>query len=70
MKYVVRVTETLVKHIVVEADSESKAEDKVFSAHYNGKITLDYNDYDDVNCDCIREAEEDDIADYIDVEDL
>lgn len=70
MKYVVRITEKLVKRVVVEAESLSQAEDKAFSAHYKGKITLDYDDYDDVYCDGIREADEDDIANYIDVGDL
>lgn len=68
MKYVVEVTEKLVKHFVVEADSSREAEDKVFSAHHEERITLDYSDYDGVDCECLREAFDDDIRDYEEVE--
>lgn len=70
MKYVVEITEELVKHVVVEANSADEAEEKVDCAHYNGKIVLDYKDYNGADFKCLREANEDDIADYIDVEDL
>ena len=70
MKYVVEVTETLVKHVIVEAKSTEEAEDKVSDAHRKAKIILDYDDYEDVSFECLREADEDDITDYIDVEDL
>lgn len=68
MKYVVEVTEKLVKHVIVEAGSEREAEDKVFYAHQDGEIGLDYSDYDSANCKCLREAFEDDIKDYEEVE--
>lgn len=70
MKYVVEITEKLVKHVVVEADTKEEAEDKVSDAHREAKIVLDYEDYEDVEFECLREADSDDIADYIDVEDL
>lgn len=70
MKYVVKITEKLVKRIIVEAESFSQAEDKAFFAHHKGEITLDYRDYDDVDCECLRKADEEDIANYIDMEDL
>ena len=70
MKYVVKITEKLVKHVIVEAECTSEAEEKAFAAHYNGKVTLDYSDYDGVDCEWIRRANESDIADYIDVEEL
>lgn len=70
MKYVVEITEELVKHVVVEANSINEAEEKVDCAHYNGKIVLDYEDYNGADFKCLREADEDDIADYVDVEDL
>lgn len=70
MKYVIQIVEELVKHVVVEAESITEAEDKVFQAHNDGRIILDYQDYNNVNFKCLREADEDDIADYIDVEDL
>lgn len=70
MKYVVEITEELVKHVVVEANSADEAEEKVDCAHYNGKIDLDYEDYNGADFKCLREANEDDIIDYVDVEDL
>lgn len=70
MKYVVEITEELVKHVVVEAESMGEAEEKVADAHYNGKIVLDYENYNGADFKCLREADEDDIADYINVEDL
>lgn len=70
MKYVVEITEKLIKHVVVEAESTDEAEEKVSDAHRKAKIILDYDDYEDVDFECLREADEDDIADYVDVEDL
>lgn len=70
MKYVVEITEELVKHVVVEANSINEAEEKVACAHYNGKIVLDYEDYNGADFKCLREADEDDIADYVGVEEL
>lgn len=70
MKYVVEITEKLVKHVIVEAESTDEAKEKVSDAHREAKIVLDYDDYEDVDFECLREADEDDITDYIDVEDL
>ena len=70
MKYVVEITEKLVKYVVVDADSEREAEDKVFRAHYKGKVVLGCDDYDDVEFDCIRKADDEDIKEYVDVGDL
>ena len=70
MKYVVEITEKLVTHVVVEADSADEAEYIVEQAYIDGKVNLDYSDYDGVDCECLREANEDDILDYVDVEDL
>ena len=70
MKYVVEVTEKLVTHVVVEADSADEAESKVEQAHIDGEINLDYSDYEGVDCECLREANEDDVLNYVDVEDL
>lgn len=68
MKYVVEVTEKLVTHVVVEADSFDEAENIVEQAHIDGKINLDYSDYDGVDCECLREADEDDVKCYVNVE--
>lgn len=70
MKYVVKITEELVKHVIMEAESMEEAAEKVADAHYEGKIVLDYADYNGADFKCLREADEDDIADYINVEDL
>ena len=56
MKYVVRVTETLAHTVIVEAESEWDAENKVDQAYYNGQITLDYDDFDEYAINAIREA--------------
>ena len=44
-KYVVYVTETLQRKVVVEAKSLTEAEEKVQEAYENEEITLDCNDY-------------------------
>lgn len=44
-KYVVYVTETLQRKVVVEAKSLTEAEEKAQEAYENEEITLDYNDY-------------------------
>ena len=44
-KYVVYITETLQRKVVVEAKSLTEAEEKVQEAYKNEEITLDYNDY-------------------------
>ena len=56
MKYVVRVTETLAHTVIVEAESEWDAENKVDQAYYDGQITLDYDDFDEYGVQTIREA--------------
>lgn len=44
-EFVVYVTETLQRKVVVEAKSLTEAEEKVQEAYENEEITLDYNDY-------------------------
>lgn len=44
-KYVVYVTETLQRKVMVEAKSLTEAEEKAQEAYENEEITLDYNDY-------------------------
>ena len=70
MKYVVEITEKLTKYVVIEAESMRAAEEKAANIHYEGKIVLDYDDYDGADFKCLRKADEDDEADYINVEDL
>lgn len=44
-EFVVYITETLQRKVVVEAKSLTEAEEKVQEAYKNEEITLDYNDY-------------------------
>lgn len=64
MKYVVEITETLVKHIVVEADSFADAEIAANGFYNDEEVVLDYRDYMDTEFKCLREADEDDLNDY------
>ena len=70
MKHVVQMVEELVKHVVVEAEPIAEAKDKVSQAHYDGRIVLDSRDDNRANFECLRETDENDVSDYIDVEDL
>lgn len=56
MKYVVRVTETLARTLIVEANSMEEAEDKVDRAYDDGQIILDYDDFDEYEVEAGREA--------------
>lgn len=64
MKYVVEITETLVKHVVVEADNSGDAEIIANDAYNNEAIVLDYNNYFGVDFKVLREADESDISGY------
>ena len=68
MKHVVRVTEFLTRSIIVEADSVAEAINKVHGAHYDGLISLDYEDYDDVAVTHLRVACPGDVERYEEVE--
>lgn len=43
------VTETLTRPVVVTAETQEEAEQKVIDAYYNGKFVLDAADFVDVN---------------------
>lgn len=45
------VTETLTRPVVVKAENQEEAEQKVIDAYYNGKFVLDAADFVDVNFD-------------------
>lgn len=45
------VTETLTRPVVVKAETQEEAEQKVIDAYYNGKFVLDAADFVDVNFD-------------------
>lgn len=43
------VTETLTRPVVVQAETQEEAEQKVIDAYYNGEFVLDAADFVDVN---------------------
>ena len=56
MKFVVRVTETLSKTVIVYANDATDAHDKVEKAYDNEDIVLDYRDYHGYEIDTVRVA--------------
>jgi hypothetical protein len=69
MKHVVAITEYLVKTVIVEADTEKDAIEKVQELYVNdGHITLDYEDFDGSNIAYIGEATQWDIENYMEIE--
>lgn len=47
-EFVVYITETLQRKVIVEATNDSEALDQVIDQYNNREIVLDYNDYLDV----------------------
>ena len=47
-EFVVYITETLQRKVIVKANNDSEALDQVIDQYNNGEIVLDYNDYLDV----------------------
>lgn len=70
MKYLVRITETSSRTVIVEADNMQDAERKVNNAYYDEKIVLDYDDFDEYEIETIREATNNDkmLYDVLEVE--
>jgi hypothetical protein len=64
MKYVIEIEETLVKHIVIEAENSNEALAIANDAYNNEEVVLDYRDYMDTEFKYLREADEDDVNDY------
>ena len=56
MKFVMKVTETLSRTVVVDANDKDDAISKVEQAYDNGDIVLDYNDYDGYDISAARIA--------------
>ncbi len=46
--YKVKITEKLVKEVVIYANDELEASAEAINRHINGEITLDYDNYNDV----------------------
>lgn len=59
--YKVKITETLVKEVVVYANDELEALAEAINLHINGEITLDYDNYNDVMYSSEGSANENDI---------
>ena len=67
MKYVIEIAETLVKHIVIEAENETDAIEKGWDAYNNEKVVLDYRDYCNTDVLCLRNADDHDVKTYEEV---
>lgn len=50
-EYVVYITETLQRKVIVEAETLTEAEEIVSKQYYDGKIELNYLDYESVEFD-------------------
>jgi hypothetical protein len=68
MKYVVNVTETLRRRVIVDAEDFEDAEHKVEAAYNDGKIELDYKDYNGYDITASRIAYGGDIERYEELE--
>lgn len=68
MKYLVRVEEQLARHVIVEAESAGDAECIAQTAYIEGDISLDYDDFADVEFACIRKATDVDATYYDELE--
>ena len=60
MKYVVRVTETLVKDIIVDAEDEYKAVERAEDIYEGCEVILDSSDFVDKSIETLRKATEED----------
>ena len=47
MMYLVKVVETLSRHVIVDAENLVQAEEKVRQAYIDGQIVLDYDDFEE-----------------------
>lgn len=68
MKFVMKVTETLSRTVVVDANNIDDAISKVEQAYDNEQIVLDYRDYDEYDISEVRIAYPDDLKWYEEVE--
>lgn len=67
MEYVIRVTETLVKEIIVDADSRESAIEKAKSSYYNDEFELDADNHANTDFRCLRRARESDLTLYLNI---
>ena len=57
MKYVVDITETTTKYLIVDATNEYQAKEAAINAYTKGKIQMGARDYYDTNIDIVRKAD-------------
>ena len=67
MKYVIWIEETLAKHAIVETDHIDDAVNIAKIAYQNRNIELDYDDFCETDIRWAREADEEDIKWYEEV---
>ena len=53
-EYIVYITETLQRKVIVEAETLTEAEEIVSKQYYDGEIELNYLDYESVEFDAIE----------------
>ena len=70
MKCVVKITETLSRTIIIDADSPREAEEKAEQIYNNENIVLDYRDYEGYEITALRPASKEDFELYDDMEGL
>ena len=68
MKYVVSITETLGRTVIVDAQNKVDAERKVEQAYDNGNIVLDYDNFQEYEVFVHDEASDYDIKLYEEIE--
>lgn len=57
MKYVVDITETTTKYLIVDADNEYDAKEAAIKAYTKGEIHMNARDYYDTYIDVVRKAD-------------
>lgn len=67
-KYDITITETLVRHVDIEADSREEALEKANEQYENSEIVLDADDYTSTLIEVFKEKEESIEDDFEDLE--
>lgn len=70
MKCVVKITETLSRTVIIDADNPIEAEEKVEQIYNDENIVLDYRDYEGYKITALRPANDEDFELYDDMEGL
>lgn len=64
MKYIVKVVETLSRHVIVDAENLVQADEKVRQAYIDGQIVLDYDDFEESYIEAKRMVTDDEASYY------